>query len=862
MEGKTQGQIQAEAFIQALYGDMKQGYLNLWTLEDKETRWFSINDKESLVHEAMKLRNSHNVYFGVGVRKEKLGSFKRGKNEDVLSLPGVWVEIDLKGGVHAAGNLPEEEDVYSFLDTFSLDPSIIVHSGGGLHCYWLFQEPVLIQTEQNILSAERMLSRFQNVFIRLARAKNLHIDNTADLARVLRVPGTYNLKSEPKPVKTALFEPERRYSINDLYEAITTIEATFPDEPREKAPRKEYEGEIPDARYPEKIVHECDFIRNYLDHKETASYPEWLAAMSIAAFCENGQDLMHEWSKGHPKYNERDVDKQYIEIRTKMKPRTCQSIEQEFGACNGCRHSNKKINSPIALGMEKPMKKEKAKKKEKKSFKNTDLGNAERFFHHQGDYFKYNTIFGKWFIWDGKRWAEDKTQTIIQLGMKEIRNIYKEAFNEDDEEKRKAIADHARRSESKGRLEAMISLVQSFVPVLPEAMDQDDWLFNCENGVIDLKTGALQQHDRELMMTKITNIFYDSKADCPIWKGFLNDIFQDEQGRIKQDTIDFLQKAVGYSLTGSSREQVVFFLYGTGRNGKSTFMNVVKEILGEYGKQTNADTFTVKKSDRVNNDIAALKGARLVAATESEEGARLAESLVKQLTGGEPIQARFLHQEFFEYVPQFKIFFTTNHKPAIKGGDLGIWRRIRLIPFTVTIPDEKLDKDLPEKLRKEMPGILRWMVEGCLKWQKEGLSIPDEVKEATNNYRDEMDTLGNFLKEFCIESEKAKGLSSELYRKYTEWCSENGEYELSKTKFNKKLEERGYKKSRDSRGIYFQGIGIKDLTLIYDSSDVQNVHYEENSGNFSYKENNEKKAQKSSECTLLHQNEQKVVEYI
>jgi P4 family phage/plasmid primase-like protien len=819
---ETKGKLQAEAFINALYGNAKRGYLSLWTLEDKKTRWYPVNDQKSLIEEAMNLRETHNVYFGVGVRKEDLGEFKRGKNEDVLLLPGVWVEIDLKSGVHAAGNLPEEQDVQSILETFPLEPSIINHSGGGLHCYWLFQEPAQLLSKQNMQSAERMLSRFQNVFIRLARAKSLHIDNTADLARVLRVPGTFNLKSEPKPVKTSLFEPERRYSLLELFEAITTIESTFPEEPRVKAARKQYEGEIPDAKYPERIVQECQFIKEYLDHQETANYAEWMAALSIAANCENGEELVHEWSKEHPDYKEQDVDRKYNEIRSRMKPRTCQGIQQEFGRCNSCRHFNK-INSPIALGMEKkkPMKREKSPKKEKKAFKNTDIGNAERFFHHQGDSFKYNTTFGKWFIWDGKRWAEDKTQRIIQMGMKEIRNIYKEAFQEEDEEKRKAIADHARRSESKGRLEAMISMVQSFVSTLPDSMDQNEWLFNCENGVIDLKTGELQPHNRELMMTKISNVSYDSKANCPTWMQFLKDVFQDEQGNIKQETIDFLQKAVGYSLTGSTREQVLFFLYGTGRNGKSTFMNVIKEILGDYGKQTNAETFTIKKSDQVRNDIAALKGTRLVAATESEEGARLAESLVKTLTGGEPVQARFLHQEFFEYIPTFKIFFTTNHKPVIRGADEGIWRRIRLVPFTIRIPDEKLDKDLPEKLRNEMPGILKWMVEGCLKWQREGLGIPQEVEEATNNYRDEMDTMGNFLSEYCIIHENTKAYGIELYRQYQYWCSETGEYEITKTKFNRKLEERGHKKGRDGRGIYFTGLGIKDFSMNSYQSDVK-----------------------------------------
>ncbi|WP_275119186.1 DNA primase family protein [Alkalihalobacterium chitinilyticum] len=260
---------------------------------------------------------------------------------------------------------------------------------------------------------------------------------------------------------------------------------------------------------------------------------------------------------------------------------------------------------------------------------------------------------------------------------------------------------------------------------------------------------------------------------------------------------------MGYTLTGDTSEQVIFFLYGNGGNGKSTLVNIVKEIHGDYGKQTNADTFTVRKSDRVNNDIAALKGARLVAATESEDGVKLAESLVKQLTGGEPIQARFLHKEFFEYVPQFKILFTTNHKPVIVGQDDGIWRRIRLVPFTVQISDDKKNKKLPEKLREEMSGILRWAVEGCLKWQEEGLQIPKEVEEATTDYRDEMNIMGSFLQKVCTHHPNAKCKVSDLYEKYKMWCEQNGEYELSKQQFNRKIEEQGYKKKRSTGGQYY-----------------------------------------------------------
>jgi P4 family phage/plasmid primase-like protien len=849
----------AKDFMQALYGIEANGYLTLWTLEDKKTRWYKVSELDSLVNDAMDLRDSDNVYFGVGVRKEQLDEFQRGKSKDIASLPGVWVEIDIKGGVHAADNLPTQEDVQTILDTFPLEPSVINHSGGGLHCYWLFDKSVHIRTDKDLGSAERMLYRFQNMFIRLARVKGLHIDNTADLARVLRIPGTFNRKKEQKPVKTLVLNQEVRYSIEDLFEAIQSIETTLPTETIEKRAKREYGGEIPDATNADKIVKGCQFIRDYLDHKETANYNEWVAALSIASYCEDGENLVHEWSNGHQGYSEQVVDRKYKEIRDRMKPRSCQSINQDFGKCSGCKHFNK-INSPIALGMERrePVKRKTPQKVQ--TFKNTDLGNAERLVHHKGDILKYDPISKNWFIWDGKRWLDDKKQKIKLISKDVVRLIHGEALKEEDADKRKAIAQHAIRSESRARLEAMISLAEAEVPVLPDEMDQDKWLFNCQNGVINLKNGELLPHDRKYLMNKISPVSYDSKADCPRWKQFLEDIMQDEEGNVKHELIEFLQKSIGYALTGDTSEQVLFFLYGIGKNGKSTFLDTIRHLLGDYAKQANTDSFTVKKSDAVRSDLAGLKGSRLVAATESEEGARLAESLVKQLTGGEPIQTRFLYGNFFEFVPEFKIFFTTNHKPIIRGSDEGIWRRMRLIPFTVTIPEEKRDKTLPTKfLEEEISGILRWAVEGCLKWQKEGLGNPKEVQEATDSYRDEMDTIGNFLKDYCNVNGDAKLYVSELYEKYCTWCEDGGEYTLSKQKINKKLEERGFKKKRDGNGIYFLGLRIKDLSNI--TSSYEKVYTSErNIGKSSSYKSDKKVSEKS--FTSLHSTQKPEPEYI
>jgi putative DNA primase/helicase len=235
--------------------------------------------------------------------------------------------------------------------------------------------------------------------------------------------------------------------------------------------------------------------------------------------------------------------------------------------------------------------------------------------------------------------------------------------------------------------------------------------------------------------------------------------------------IRFVQRAVGYSLTGSTNEQCLFILYGSGANGKSTFLNTISAMLGDYARQTPTDTLLVKRGDGISNDVARLHGARFVSAMEVDNGRRLAEAQVKQLTGGDLMAARYLYQEFFEFRPQFKLFMGVNHTPVIQGTDHGIWRRIHLVPFTVTIAKEDQDKRLVEELHAERSGILRWAVEGCLTWQAEGLEPPTAVAEATEEYRAEMDVLARFLLECRDVGPEARVATGLLYARYVGWCA-------------------------------------------------------------------------------------------
>lgn len=466
------------------------------------------------------------------------------------------------------------------------------------------------------------------------------------------------------------------------------------------------------------------------------------------------------------------------------------------------------------------------------AFHLTELGNAERLVYYHGKNIRYCNELD-WLIWNGKMWEEDSKRQIEALTAQTLRAIYGEAKATEDGYRKKLLNDWAKKCERRNIRMNTILDTRPMVAVRKQELDSHKYLFNCENGVIDLKTGELLPHDRDFLFTKISSVAYQKDADCPNWKAFLESIFIDEQGQPNYEIIDFMQKAIGYSLTGDTTEQVMFFLFGNGRNGKSTFINTVQQLLGDYGRQTNSDTFIKKKNDSsINNDIARLDGARFVSAVESEEGQQLSESLVKQITGGEKMSARFLRQEYFEFTPEFKVFFTTNHKPIVKGSDEGIWRRIRLVPFTVTIPKEKVDKKLPQKLAAEMPGILRWAVEGCLKWQKEGLKEPEVIRKATEGYREDMDILGPYMSERCVVHPSAKIEAKELYKDYKNWCYENDEIELKNRAFYRQIEIRGFKKENGAKNkVFFYGIGLNKYQSHLNFSERVNEGVNESNAN-------------------------------
>jgi putative DNA primase/helicase len=342
----------------------------------------------------------------------------------------------------------------------------------------------------------------------------------------------------------------------------------------------------------------------------------------------------------------------------------------------------------------------------------------------------------------------------------------------------------------------MVALARSEpgIPVTPDQLDGDPWVLNLYNGTLDLKSGELREHRREDLITKIAPVEYDPKAEAPTWEKTLQRVLPSEALR------KFFKRLAGYCLTGDTSELTLCLLYGTGANGKSTVVNALLDVLGDFGKQAAPDLLLAKHGSHPT-ELADLLGARLVASVEVDEGRRLAEGLVKQLTGGDKVKARRMREDFWEFSPTHKLFMSVNHKPLVRGTDWAIWRRIRMIPFTETIPPEEQDKQLPKKLRAELPGILRWAVEGCLMWQREGLGEPDEVKAATEAYRAQMDLLASWIEERCIVHSDAWVPFKDLYTDYSEWCVESGEKPETKRSFGNRLKERGFEPDRGTGNI-------------------------------------------------------------
>lgn len=450
------------------------------------------------------------------------------------------------------------------------------------------------------------------------------------------------------------------------------------------------------------------------------------------------------------------------------------------------------------------------------TFPLTESGDAEYFAASFGDQIRFDWRRHRWLIFIGHRWVPDADGELHRLAKQAIRDRQAAALSFTKDDERKARLRWATAGESRKRIENMIALARSVKPISDtgDSWDTDPWLLGVLNGVLDLRDGTVRPGRPDDRITMCIQAPFDPQASCDLWITKVQEIFDN-----RADLIDYVHRALGYSLTGITTEQCLFLNWGSGANGKGTLINTFGWLLGDYADDLPFSALELHQRASIPNDVAKLVGRRFVTSSESNDGVQLNEARIKALTGCDPITARFMRAEFFTFQPVAKFWLATNHKPAVRDDSYGFWRRMRLIPFTQQFEGVKDDKDLKEKLKAEAAGILRWAVDGCLKWQQHGLQAPATVVLATREYEQECDPLAAFFESRCLLDAKCEVRASTLYKAYERWCFGRVKERdrMSMKRFGQQIRKRGFEAREDSehRVSYF-GIGLLKLTDLAD----------------------------------------------
>jgi P4 family phage/plasmid primase-like protien len=749
------------------------------------------------------------VYFGVATRR---AGTAHGDREHVCELPALYTDTDAyKLGI-------DKDEIVARLLSLPIPPGLLIDSGGGIHGYWLLNEPIDVRqsepdwakTEAMIVSALRQL------------AGVVAGDNVADLPRIMRLPGTHNTKlGDLRPVTVLPCSTWARCEFADLVDmldvqrplitrpaALTNGHAAHPieDNPYLAAARQFM------LSAPIDIEHRLGAMA-YLGNGEAGIHATQLSVS--ASLVATGAD------------DDKIVETILAATHTAAGPLTANwNWEREEAAIRKMVESAKvKFTRPapsstvvqLRSGGAKPSPEEAEEEEDSApdpgEYVQNDIGNAQMLIAQHGADLRY--VLGRsWYVWDGKRYAADMENVQARrrahsISAKLLEHASGLRFGKGKIRRLKWAVS----SGNSGRISSMLEQAKPYIHSVADDLDSDPWLLNCQNGTLDLRDLELRPHQQSDLITSLCAVDYDPAATCPIWERFLLGIFNGDA-----DLVEFLQRALGYSLTGRTDEQVVFILHGTGANGKSVLLETIAAILADYVKSAPSSTFAAKAEPGIPNDVAMLASARFVSVVETERNKELAEGLVKQATGGDRMLARFLHREWFEFTPRFKLWMATNHKPIIRGSDYAIWRRIRLLPFEVTFIDADKategqhvkDPDLKAKLATEFPGILAWMARGCAAWQTLGLRAPAAVEDATQGYRQSQDNIASFIAECCHLSRGIRCDQGLLFAAYEIWCEESDEEPATKRNFLNNLEERGHAPERSKRARTRRGIDLRD----------------------------------------------------
>ena len=439
----------------------------------------------------------------------------------------------------------------------------------------------------------------------------------------------------------------------------------------------------------------------------------------------------------------------------------------------------------------------------------TDIGNGLRLVDSCAGRLCYVAEWKQWLVWDGQRWCKGDDAGVMKLAHKVALGIYDGISKEDDEKKRKELLKWAIQSESAVRIDAMIKTARPYLTIPSAQFDTRPDMLRVRNGVVNLRTGQLIPHDATMMLTKRTDIDYDPTATAPTWRAFLDRIFEGNG-----DVLQFIQRAVGYTLTGSTDEHCLFFLYGVGANGKSTFLEAMRMLMGEYYVTTSVEAMLATEyTGGATPYVASLPGMRMAMASEMPEGRRFNESLIKDITGGGTITARHLYGAPFEFQPSHTMWISGNYRPRITGTDEGIWRRLKVVPFNAFIPPEQRRPmaEVLDGFRNELSGILTWAVQGAVAWYDWGLPTSPTIEQATMEYRGEEDVVARFVAAVCVLQPDAMTAKHKVFEAWQQWTDEESEKSAngwSQRRFTEQLKRKGVELGGMGR-MFYVGIGFR-----------------------------------------------------
>jgi putative DNA primase/helicase len=789
-------------YLRLLYGDAHSGYLTVFNGNNQKTRWFPVD--EGVDHAAAMIQNfteSFNTFCGVALNNreaafslwrekhpDKRGEpTTRGYSETAVAIPGLWADIDVKGPAHKEQDLaPTKEAAAALVAEFPLLPTLVIDSGHGLYGWWLFRELWAFSGDKERQEAEQLAKQFLLALQGIAERHGWKIDHTADLARLLRVPGTFNRKLEPVPVRVIEYN-EVRYNPGDFEPYL-----------REEKPHAR-------ATYTQAAEYPLDTerIREALEHISPDPYDEWLMvgmALHSADSGDAGFTLWDEWSKPSPKYKGGDdLRKKWESFSSPEKRAEGRSVT--LGSLYHRAFSNgwipglkdKDIN---ARGIH------------TQKFRCSDAGNGELFAALYKDHTRYNHTQKQWHLWNEHRWEPDGEERVKRLAKEAARLRYRLAEKIEELSQRERAAKWAIKSEDASRISATLSQARAEPPIADSGKNWDGnkWLLGVENGVVDLQTGTLRKGERSDRITKSTRIPFDLAARCERWEDCLHQWFGGNE-----ELINWIHRYIGYTLSGDNSDQTCIFCHGNGANGKTIFLYILLRILGDYALTTPFTTFEAHRNYAIPLDLADFAGKRFVTSSETKKDLQLNEARIKGIVGGDEQPARFLHANFFRFNPVCKIWLAGNYKPEVADDSSGFWRKMRLIPFTAKFEGDARDPKLSEKLEKELSGILAWAVRGCLAWQEEGLEPPDIIKKQTAFWRADANDISRFLSECTVEDEKGKISCDELYHLFYRWCMNQGFAEgqvPTRNKFGRDLSARFEKKKTKDAWFY---TGLRSL---------------------------------------------------